>query len=43
MSPGWSPDAREISCWLLKMAIGPMRAPDKKLKNLAEAFVTDAM
>lgn len=29
MSPGWSPNARKISCWLFKMAIGPMH---KKLK-----------
>lgn len=24
MSPGWSPNVREFSCWLLKMAFGPM-------------------
>lgn len=32
MSPGWSPNAREISCWLFKMDIGPMHASGKKLK-----------
>lgn len=28
-SPAWSPDVREFSCWLFKMAFGPMHAPDK--------------